>query len=211
MVRIVKNPEERRDEIISAACQLFLSKGYDGTTMQDVMHYLGIAKGTIYHYFKSKEQLLEAVIENLAEQEMERLANIARKSEGNALERLQILIIQGAVHHADNERNQLLDDLHKNSNAGMHIRLLAKAVTKQAPLYAELFQQGCEEGIFQTETPLECAELLLSGIQFLTDIGIYPWSEDQLRRRWQAFPALLESQLGAPQGSFAFLLQAMSQ
>lgn len=210
MVRIVKKPEERRDEIVTTARHLFLSKGYDATTMQDVMQSLGIAKGTIYHYFKSKEQLLEAVIDSLVEKETKRLQNISDKAEGNGLEKLQQLILGGAAHDLDNDHNQLLDSLHKNSNAGMHIRLLAKAVTLQAPLYAELIQQGCGEGIFTTDNPLECAEFVLSGIQFLTDMGIYPWTEDQLIRRWQAFPTLLERQLGAPKGSFSFLLKIIS-
>ena len=99
----------------------------------------------------------------------------------------------------------LLEHLHKTANAGMHIRLLAKLVTKQAPLYAGLFRQGCEEGVFTTDHPLECAEFLLSGIQFLTDMGIYGWKPDQLERRWKAFPKLIENQLRAPEGSFSFL------
>ncbi len=205
MVRIVKKPEERKSEIVAAACELFLSKGYDSTTMQDVMRKLGIAKGTIYHYFSSKEDLLEAVIDSLAESEMLRLKKVLEKSKGNALSRLEQLIMSGANHDADDDHELLLDDLHKATNAGMHIRLLAKVVTLQAPLYAELFRLGCEEGIFTTDHPLECAEFLLSGVQFLTDMGIYPWTQDQLGRRWEAFPKLLESQLNAPDGSFSFL------
>ena len=57
MVRTVKKPEERRQEIILAAAELFRSKGYEKTTMQNVMDAVGIAKGTIYHYFKSSFDL----------------------------------------------------------------------------------------------------------------------------------------------------------
>jgi len=205
MVRIVKKPEERRGEIIEAACHLFLSKGYDNSTMQDVMHHLGIAKGTIYHYFSSKEQLLEAVLEHVAEGEIARQREILQNCSGNGLERLKMLIIGSATHHNEDEHENLLENLHKTANAGMHIRLLAKIVTMQAPLFAELISQGCEEGIFSTSHPLECAEFLLSGIQFLTDMGIYPWTEEQLARRWQSFPNLIESQLKAQTGAFAFL------
>lgn len=210
MVRVVKKPEERKSEIIDVACQLFLSKGYDSTTMKDVMRHLGIAKGTIYHYFSSKEELLEAVIDSVAEGEMMRLKELLDNIEGTALDRLEHLILSGSNQDADDEHKELLDHLHQTSNAGMHIRLLAKVVTKQAPLYAELFRLGCKEGIFITDHPLECAEFLLSGIQFLTDMGIYPWTEDQIERRWIAFPKLIESQLGAPAGSFSFLLKTSS-
>lgn len=211
MVRVVKKPEERKNEIIAAACQLFLSKGYDRTTMQEVMRHLGIAKGTIYHYFSSKDDLLEAVIGSVAEGEMLRLKTLVENIKGNALERLEQLVMNGSNHDADDAHEEMLDHLHKTSNAGMHIRLLAKVVTVQAPLYAEQFQLGCEEGVFKTDHPLECAEFLLSGIQFLTDIGIYPWTQEQLERRWKAFPKIIENQLNAPDGSFSFLLKINSE
>ncbi|MCG6931674.1 MAG: TetR/AcrR family transcriptional regulator [Desulfofustis sp.] len=207
MVRVVKKPDERRADIIAAAGQLFLSKGYDSATMKDVMDHLHIAKGTIYHYFKSKEELLEAVITSVAEAELLRRKALVDSIDGSALERLEQLIAAGADRSREDDHEALLEDLHKPANAGMHIRLLAKVVTMQAPIYAALFEQGCEEGIFTVARPLECAEFLLSGIQFLTDMGIYGWTPEQLERRWQAFPQLIESQLKAPQGSFSFLLK----
>ena len=62
MTRTVKKPEERRADIVKAARYLFQTKEYSKTTMNDVIERLGIAKGTIYHYFSSKESLLEAVV-----------------------------------------------------------------------------------------------------------------------------------------------------
>lgn len=203
MVRIVKPPKERKKEIISAACQLFLSKGYDNTTMKDVMVRLNIAKGTIYHYFSSKQELLEAVILSVVLEEMTRQKHYLSQTTGTSLNRIKQFVIKD-ISRAES-RGELIDHLHKPSNAGMHIQLLAQTITSRAPLYAELIKQGCEEGVFTTDAPLECAEFLLSGIQFLTDLGICPWTADQLERRWRAFPALLESLLQAPQGSFQFL------
>ncbi len=206
MVRIVKKPEERRSEIIEAACRLFLTRGYESTTMADIMAFLGIAKGTIYHYFSSKEDLLEAVILNVAEAEVQRLQEVLENAQGNALERLEYLIVNGASHEGREDHHELIEDLHKAGNDTIHIRLLALLATMQAPLYAEIFRQGCEEGLFQVDHPLECAEFLVAGIQFLTDMGIYPWTEVQLKRRWESFPTIIERQLNAPAGSFSFLL-----
>ena len=87
----------------------------------------------------------------------------------------------------------------------------SQPLIKQAPLYAKLIRQGCEEGLFQTEAPLECAEFILSGIQFLTDRGIYPWTQEDLMRRIRAFPKLIEQQLKAPAGSFQFLVEAIGK
>lgn len=208
MARIVKKFEDRRADIVKAARRLFQTKEYDKTTMQDVMDALGIAKGTIYHYFKSKEALLAAVIEDIVDQSVNHMQTLVKEAKGNALQKMKLLVKTGGIAE---ENKTLLDHLHRPGNEAMHTRLLAAALIKQAPLYAELIQQGCDEGIFTTEAPLECAEFILSGIQFLTDMGIYPWSQADLNRRILAFPKLIEQQLQAPPGSFKFLAEQMKQ
>lgn len=203
MSRTIKKPIERRSEIVQAARYLFRTKDYENTTMQDVMAYLGIAKGTIYHYFNSKEALLEAVIENIVNTNIERMEYLMRISTGTALEKIKMLVEAGDIR---SENEDILDSLHRPGNDAMHVRLLAATLIKQAPLYAQLIQQGCAEGVFQTQAPLECAEFILSGIQFLTDVGIYPWTQEDLMRRARAFPILIEQQLKAPAGSFHFII-----
>lgn len=193
---------ERKADIVQAARYLFQTKEYDKTTMQDVMDNLGIAKGTIYHYFESKEALLEAVVENMVDTNIEQMQAVIQEAKGNALEKMQLLVETGNMA-ANN--SSILDHLHRRGNDAMHIRLLAATLVKQAPLYAKLIQQGCDEGIFQTTAPLECAEFILSAIQFLTDLRIYPWTQDDLNRRAHAFPKLIEQQLKTPPGSFQFM------
>lgn len=204
MTRIVKKPTERRSDIINAARYLFRTKNYDKTSMQDVMAYLGIAKGTIYHYFDSKEALLEAVVESIVSTNVEHMEKLIQASTGTALEKIKMLVEAGDI---SSENEKIFDGLHQRSNDVMHVRLLAATLTKQAPLYAQLIQQGCDEDVFQTQAPLECAEFMLAGIQFLTDIGIYPWTHEDLMRRAQAFPLLIEQLLKAPAGSFQFIVE----
>jgi len=202
MARVVKKPEERRADIVNAARMLFLTKEYDKATMQDVMHVLNIAKGTIYHYFKSKEELLAAVVKDMVDKYVEAMQNRLQNLEANALTKIQILITAGR-NVKDNQ--PILEQLHKPGNEALHLRLLAELIAKLAPLYASAIRQGCEEGIFKTDAPLECAEFILSAFQFLTDPGIYPWLEKDLLRRMEAFPGIVEQMLNAPGGSFHFL------
>ncbi len=203
MVRIVKNPEERRREIIAASRGLFLKQGYENTTMQDVITKLQIAKGTAYHYFKSKGELLEAVVEDMVAEYMDIVETALRECEGNALEKMRVLVTAGRV--APNQTD-VMDDLHSPSNMGMHVRLLAVTLTKLAPLYARVISQGCEEGVFRTEHPLESAEILLAGIQFVTDVGCYPWSQQDLDRRSRAISEVIENQLNAPKNALNFFV-----
>jgi len=82
MVRTVKKPEERRQDIVDVARELFETQQYEKTTMKDVMEKLGIAKGTIYHYFKSKEALLEAVVEQMVDEYVVEMQVLLNKTEG---------------------------------------------------------------------------------------------------------------------------------
>lgn len=202
MAKIVKEFGERRSEIIKVALELFQNQEYEKTSMQDIVNTLGIAKGTIYHYFKSKEALLEAVIESIVEQNLKEMQGLIEKEKGNALQKLKCLVDVG---NRPSQNKNLLDYLHKPGNAILHSRLLATTLVKQATLYASLIAQGCREGIFKTENPLECAEFILAGVQFLTDVGIYPWTQEDIKRRMKAFPQLIEQLLQASSGSFQFL------
>jgi AcrR family transcriptional regulator len=200
--RIVKKPAERRAEIVASARRLFRTQGYEGTSMQDVMTDLGIAKGTIYHYFRSKDELLDAVCDDIVEATTAQMRGLADATPGTALDKLRAVVLGGAVSAEDTE---LLERLRPSGDSGMQARLLAVAIEKQGPLYAALLEQGRTEGVFQLDNPLETAEFMLAAFQFLTDELIHPWPVDALLRRAQALPWLLERLLGTAPGAFAFL------
>jgi len=205
MPRIVKKADDRKREIIGAARDLFREKGHENLTMQELMDKLNIAKGTIYHHFGSKNDLLEAVVEDLIDEELQRKKELIESrhfKKLNALEKMKQFVTQDTLAE-DNEN--ILESLHHPENAEMHAKQLGRYILKLAPLFAAIIEEGCGEGVFKTRHPLECAEFMLSGFQFLTDLGFYPWTEDQLARRINAFSFVIEDMLGAPEGSFGFL------
>ena len=89
MKRLIKNEIDRKKEIVDVARHLFLTREYDKTSMEEIVRTLGVAKGTVYHYFDSKEELLDAVVENLADEYVGVLTQIAKEMRGTALERLR--------------------------------------------------------------------------------------------------------------------------
>lgn len=207
MARTVKKADERREEIIKAARELFHSREYEKATMQDLMKTLNIAKGTIYHYFSSKEDLLEAVVKDLIDEELrkkEALIEDCRRRNLDAVESIRML---ATADRMAEENEQILDMLHQPGNIILHARQLGRYLTQLAPIYAAVIEEGRDQGAFKTDHPLECAEFLLAGIQFLTDVGFYPWTNEEIARRMTAFPSLLEDLLSAPEGSFDFLVE----
>lgn len=206
MARIVKKASERRREIIQAARKHFQTEDFRKITMKDLMTRLNIAKGTIYHHFASKSEILEAVVEEIVDEDLKSKHQMLKSSRHlNALEKLTRLITESSM--AD-EHGKILENLHHPENAEIHARQLARLILKTAPLFASVISEGCDEGIFRTQHPLESAEFLIAGIQFLTDEGFYPWDDHQLQRRMAAFPDMMETLLGAPAGSFEFMKQS---
>lgn len=200
-----KNADRRRLEIIRKARLLFKTKNYENTTINEITASLNIAKGTVYHYFSSKEMLLEAVVEDIINEEFNKkleLLNSDRVKDLSALEKLKIIITENTIVL---ENHSIIDTLHNPDNTLMYTKQLGSYVTKLAPIYASLFKQGCDEGIFRTEHPLECAEFILAGLQYIMDSGFYPWNNSQLNRRFNAIPFLIEAQLDALAGTFSFL------
>jgi len=203
MARTVKKPDVRRQEIVEAAMNLFLEKSYDHTTTNDVMKTLGIAKGTIYHYFPSKSALLDAVVKQMAADYIgRRIPTLEACTEG-ALARIACLFSREALNTKEKET---IECLHQPGNVTLHARLLAVLVEQMAPVFGDLITEGVKEGVFDTDHPLEVAELLLAGIQFLTDEGVHDWTAADLERRAKAFPAIADRLMGARSGSFSFLM-----
>lgn len=64
-MRIIKNPEERRQEILSIARELFNAKGVENTKVSDIVKKIGVAQGLFYYYFKSKEEVVNAIQEQM--------------------------------------------------------------------------------------------------------------------------------------------------
>ena len=58
-----KHPEERRKELLDAAERLFVEQGYEETSIRDIITTVGVAHGLFYYYFRSKEDILAAIID----------------------------------------------------------------------------------------------------------------------------------------------------
>ena len=196
MTRTVKKPSERHKEIIDLATKLFWEKDYEKTSMNQIVSELGIAKGTVYHYFKSKEELMFAVIEKEVKSYVEMVQEEMKKAPKDAVKKFIYLINLG-----QKTETSKIDHLHRPGNNILHTRLLARLITEFAPIYAKVIEEGCNEGAFKVKHPLETAELLLSS-SFMVDVGFFPWDERTLERRTKAYPSLIEAQLGASPNTF---------
>ena len=118
MSRIRKNHDERLTEILDAAEKLFATKSYDLTTVNDILEVVGIGKGTFYHYFKSKEEVMEAVLDRLTALIVEKIVIVADDSTLSAHDKMKQMLLYLNIDDEDNRT--IIEELNNPSNAKMH-------------------------------------------------------------------------------------------
>ncbi|GED67966.1 TetR family transcriptional regulator [Brevibacillus reuszeri] len=203
MKRIVKDPHTRRAEIISAAGELFRNQGYVHTSVESIIQKVGVAKGTFYYYFKSKEEILDAFVHSMVDQLCEEYQRIADNPALGVMDKVRHML-RGQSRIAEQE-SEWLDSLHRPENRELHERVNIAIVLKIAPVLAQVIEQGNQESVFQVENALETVQFLLAGSQFLLESGLFDWDRDEQQKRMHAMQVIIERSLGAKPGSFSFL------
>ena len=168
-----------RGKILDAAYELFTQKGFEATTMQDIMTQTQLSKGAIYHHFGSKEEIMQALGDQLF------LANnpfdaVRERTDLNALQKIhEVLSLNQADDQSKRFNLQALPILKDP-------RILAAAIEANrrilTPLWLELLEEGRRDGSIETAYPQELAELLPL-INFWFIPSLFPASEAQLRHK----------------------------
>jgi AcrR family transcriptional regulator len=202
-MRIAKKHDVRLNEILDAAEQLFMKNGYEQTTVNDILAKVEISKGAFYHYFKSKEEAMDAVVERMIRQMESASRTIADDTTLTAHEKMQQII--SATSISDSPNGDFIEELHHPDNAMLHQRSISGTIDMLAPIMADVITQGMEEGVYHTSHPLETIEFILAGSQLVFDEGFFTRTPEELRSRMSVFIQNIELLLGASEGSFAFL------
>lgn len=197
-MRIVKDAAARRSEILDAAEKLFGTKGYDATSTGDILRELGIARGTLYYHFKSKEDILDAMIDRLTQALAARTAGVLDRKDIPVLQRLTLMMQSLQVNNALG--HEIMSQVHKPQNALMHQKMQERMLTAVVPLVTSLLQEAREQGLCQTRYPEEVTEMTLLYASTVFD-ELSGLSEEKRQEKVLAFIYNLERLLQMPEGS----------
>lgn len=201
MVRTIKSPEERKKDILEAAEKLFIEKGYEQTVVSDIVKAAGIAQGTFYIYYKSKEDIFVAVLERVMEEDIRRLIEVEQRKDLNAIEKLNLIIM--LEFSLDRKHDDLVLQMHLPVNTGVHQKYIINKIERLIPIYASIIEQGVREGLLNNKCPRESSEFMLIATKFMFDPGIFDQSTGSLKKRIAAVQDIYERILGAAKGSIA--------
>ena len=170
MVRIVKEPEVRRNEILDAAERLMVAKGYEQMAIRDIVDELQIAKGTVYHYFDSKQALLMALVERIGEKVEQLILPIVSDPTLSAQDKM-VRFFAVLDQHKRAHKDLVLAFLrvwYADENAIFRHKLYMARTKRISPWLSQIIQEGVAEGVFTTPYPGQAARMILS---LLEDLG----------------------------------------
>jgi AcrR family transcriptional regulator len=195
-MRVRKDPKVRQEELIDAALALFSSVGYKKTMIVDIVKRAGVAKGTFFYYFSTKEAVLEAICSRWAS---EMASSYQMKSQSNtAMRKLQIFISELTF---PSQVDDLIDKLWEEKEFNLVYTTWQQQVeTVFNPLLREIIEQGNQEGSMQVAHIKETIAFFWSTVDCVFDLGYLKESEEVFLSKAKIAESVLERILGIKEG-----------
>ena len=210
MVRISKEYDVRKREIIDTAMKLFLEHGYDNTPVSLIIDTVGISKGTFYYYFKSKEELLDSLVTLQTKDIIDSISAIVSDSSKNAIEKLNAIFLNALRMKAE-IREIIISIIRvwmKDENILIRHKMERESMELSIPLIDQVIGQGIEERLFDLPTADGVAELILKLGTIINDQVIKLYSRynlkppaEELVHITSLYQLAIERILGAPKNS----------
>ena len=191
----MRKGEKRKKELLKIAYDMFITRGYENTSVDEIIGKAKIAKGTYYYYFQSKEQMLEEVIDMMIDNETENAEQII----GMDISVPQKIVgILASIKPAEEEQ-PVKNALFQPENVLMHYKVRQKLINVLTPLLSEVIEEGVTEGIFECENIPERVKMLLIISDSTFNEGTF--SEKDI----SVFIDMTEKLLGAENGTMSFI------
>jgi AcrR family transcriptional regulator len=213
MPRVIKHPEIRRAEILDEALRIFLDRGYENASLNDVISEAGLSKGMFYHHFQSKQALLLALFERISDEIYEVLRPVLEEHRAEPLRRLQDMLDRSArvgLELAETTRS-VFAAFHKSESSPLYDGLARTLMERFRPVLASLIHEGVAQGTFETFDPEGVAQMVIEhaiGTKELITLGLIAKSADErdeaakrLARRLRLHALVLSRVLGLPDGA----------
>lgn len=199
-MRVVKEAEERKNEILDVAERLFCQNGFDQTSTNDILKEIGIARGTLYYHFKSKEDILDAMIMRMSTRIVARAAVCAVDVNSTVLERLTKTILALRMESDTDAAVMMKEEMHRPQNALLHQKMNELILIQIHPLFEKIIFDGMEQKIFDTAYPKEAVDMIIRYAYTAFD-DLHQMEPEQQMRQVLGFIYHVERILGMPEES----------
>ncbi|RSJ58201.1 HTH-type transcriptional repressor KstR2 [Streptococcus gordonii] len=181
-----------REKILNTATQLFIQKGSEKTSMQDIAQTAGISKGAIYHHFKSKDEIVLAVIrsrQELMEEEMKQWLKATENLTGR--EQLQTILKSNLESQTARATDGIVGEYEKD--AGFILTMMRDNLRIGAPLVSDIIKKGMADGSLRTQYPDQAAEVFLLLVNFWMHGTVFESDPEKLPERFHFLQFMMTS------------------
>ena len=191
----MKKGKKMKKKLLKIAYDMFLTQGYENTSVDEIIEKAQIAKGTYYYHFQSKEQMLEEVIDMMIDSE----TKMAEQVIGMDISVPQKIVMILTSMKPTEAEQPIKNALFQPENVLMHYKVRQKLINVLTPLLSEVIGEGVNEGIFECDNIPERVKMLLIISDGTFNEGTF--SEQDI----SVFIDMTEKLLGAEKGTMSFI------
>ena len=199
-MRVTKDPEVRKGELIEAAETLFREEGYKQTSVSDIVRKVGVAQGTFYYYFASKDEIMDAVVNHYIDSYRRALEILLARDDLDPCRKIEVIANTAlAIHRYD---PRLAEFLQAEENLATRQRYVLKSIGEVTPLITAVVEQGKAAGIFDVRYPRESVEMMVYAFMYLEGTAAGSGDAGRYRHMIEAAEDILARVLGVERGRF---------
>lgn len=195
MARITKDPQVRMAEILDTAEELFYAKGYHETQISDIVKKIGVAQGTFYYYFKSKEEILEALINRQMKQVSFEMEKLTSNTTLDPLRKME-LFFETLLNMIRYEDGLLFEFLYNDRYLHLLDKLNRLGEELISPFMLRIIAEGQEKSIFHVSHPEVAQAFIGSIIDCMFDVTYKKLPTDLYLQYVEMAEVLIEKTLG---------------
>lgn len=186
------NSEGTKQKVIEVATEIFMTKGYENTTMQDIVKGVKMSSGAIFHHYKSKKEILDAVISSQEEWMTRKYYEWLEEMEGLTAREKIIHILD---KHLEIIKSHHLEEMYMglNQSPQMVVSQMNSNVNKNAKYIERLLREGTNDGSITTKKPRECAQVFMLLYNTWTDPNIILCHGQEVEERMRYLQSLMKS------------------
>lgn len=200
--------QNKRELILDAMQELMSASNISSISVQELAQKAGIGKGSIYYYFSSKNEIIEAVIERSYSRVLDEGQALAVSQGMDVFEKMKIIYQACLDSSMELRRQEAIGSFHEQQQSALiHHKFSQVIISKMQPILTDIFRQANQEGKMRCEYPEETARIVLTVLTVTLDNYLAPLNQDQILRILSTFARMQEKSMEIPQNTLGFLTQ----
>lgn len=195
---MIYQEDNRKKEILDATELLIAEKGLNNVSTTDIAAKVGIARGTLYHYFPNKEMIIDQLVQRTSNNIFAEARSIAEKKEISILDRLALTV--KALNVSSDSGKALVAHLNSKDNIILHNKVEKEMMENIPQIFTIIIKDGIREGIFKSDYPYETMELIISYVIGVIDGNLVELDQEEQVKRIIALLSNLELMLNTEKG-----------